>query len=189
MSRSRLKPAASAPAHSPSAPCARCTADLPLIRAPAAAAADTYPSHHKPHGYNAIEVVGAANCWVRDVKVVNSDNAISLHKGDFHTVTDVTVTVERPRWVPGGQGALRARCVSGWAGRLLPPAMHRWRAWACPTLSRPAAFDGPPGGPRPPSPATATTRCGPAPATTACSQSEAGVRAGPVQQGWLLPVG
>lgn len=34
------------------------------------------------------------------VKIVNADNAVSLHKSDFHTITGVSIAVEKDRCLP-----------------------------------------------------------------------------------------
>ncbi|KAL4458886.1 hypothetical protein ABPG75_013751 [Micractinium tetrahymenae] len=59
-----------------------------------------YPEHHTAYGYNAIGIDEGANCWVRDVKIVNADNGIIVQRSDFVTVRDVDISVQRPRWTP-----------------------------------------------------------------------------------------
>ncbi|PSC77016.1 band 7 isoform A [Micractinium conductrix] len=56
-----------------------------------------FPDHFFAGGANAIVLYDVANCWVRDVKVVNADNGISLASADFVTIegTRFTFTKER----------------------------------------------------------------------------------------------
>jgi hypothetical protein len=35
---------------------------------------------------------------MRDVKIINSDNSVSVERSDFVTVSGVTVSVDKPRW-------------------------------------------------------------------------------------------
>ena len=71
---------------------------LPTAWLPACLPADIYPEHHTAFGYNAFGIQESGNCWIRDVKIINSDNSISVQRSDFVTVTGVTVSVEKPRW-------------------------------------------------------------------------------------------
>lgn len=43
-------------------------------------------------GYNAIEFIGAVNCWVRRIRVVNADSGVRLYGSVFNTISDVEVT-------------------------------------------------------------------------------------------------
>ena len=55
------------------------------------------PQHHQELGYNGIYLEHAANCWVRNVEILNADNGIVLHNIDFSTVENVTIRVTKPR--------------------------------------------------------------------------------------------
>jgi hypothetical protein len=67
---------------------------------PACLPADIYPEHHTARGYNGLGIQESGNCWIRDVKIVNSDNSITVERSDFVTVAGVTVSVDKPRWSP-----------------------------------------------------------------------------------------
>ncbi|PSC73918.1 band 7 [Micractinium conductrix] len=56
--------------------------------------------HWTDAGYNAIEMNQLADSWVRDVSVINADNALMTFWVDRSTFTGVTVTVSKPRWNP-----------------------------------------------------------------------------------------
>lgn len=53
--------------------------------------------HLDEEGRNGIFMFNVANCWVRDVEVVNADAGIILHNADSSTVRDVTLRVTKPR--------------------------------------------------------------------------------------------
>jgi hypothetical protein len=52
----------------------------------ALAPAGTFPEHFSAKGANAIALYDVANCWVKDVKVINADNGVNIGGGDFLTV-------------------------------------------------------------------------------------------------------
>ena len=54
-----------------------------------------YKGHFTELGFNAIAINGAANCWVRDVRVENSDSGIYIG-GRNHTVERFVLASERP---------------------------------------------------------------------------------------------
>lgn len=53
--------------------------------------------HLLERGYNGLYLINAANCWVRNVEIVNADNGIIMHNLDFSTVQNITVRVTKPR--------------------------------------------------------------------------------------------
>lgn len=59
-----------------------------------------YAGHQKDPGYNAIFAINAMNIWVKDVTVLNADNAVNFVSVDFSTVSGVTVGMTRDRSVP-----------------------------------------------------------------------------------------
>ncbi|KAI3429764.1 hypothetical protein D9Q98_010077 [Chlorella vulgaris] len=50
-----------------------------------------YEGHHSDRGYNGIHMASAANCWIRDIKVLHADNGIFVTKTDFTTVSDIVI--------------------------------------------------------------------------------------------------
>eukprot|EP00887_Chlorella_sp_A99_P000300 scaffold13.g300.t1 len=85
---------------------------------------DTYVGHLSGKGYNAINIMNAANCWARNLKLVNADVGILTSGADWSTIADVTVAATAPRgvgsvagfsghhalWVTRGQENLVQRC-------------------------------------------------------------------------------
>jgi hypothetical protein len=54
-----------------------------------------YMGHFTEQGSNAISIVGAANSWVRDVRILNADSAVFLAGSVFSTVTDIVIESKR----------------------------------------------------------------------------------------------
>ena len=52
-----------------------------------------YQGHLLEEGWNGVEFAGAANCWVRNLTVINADNPIIIWSSSFITVSDVTFGV------------------------------------------------------------------------------------------------
>ena len=50
-----------------------------------------YSGHHIEDGYNGIYIKNALNCWVRDVKINNSDSGIMIESSKNITVQDVII--------------------------------------------------------------------------------------------------
>jgi hypothetical protein len=50
-----------------------------------------YAGHHIEDGYNGIFMSGCLNCWVRDVRVTNSDSGIIIDSSKNVTVQDVVI--------------------------------------------------------------------------------------------------
>jgi hypothetical protein len=48
-------------------------------------------------GYNAFYLTNAANAWIRDVEVINADNAVMLNNVDFTTVERIVTGVTQSR--------------------------------------------------------------------------------------------
>ncbi|QDT14331.1 glycosyl hydrolase family 28-related protein [Alienimonas californiensis] len=61
-----------------------------------------YRGHFKEDGYNGVMVRGAHN-WVRNVTIHDGDSGIYV-SGQFHTVTGVTLTADRPKHSSGNSG-------------------------------------------------------------------------------------
>jgi hypothetical protein len=61
-------------------------------------------------GYNAIEIVGSINSWVRRIRVVNADSGVRLYGSMFNTISDVEIT-NSPWTRKGGRWVGRE---SGW---------------------------------------------------------------------------
>lgn len=57
-------------------------------------------AHLAERGYNAIELEDVVDCWIRQVTILNADNAIRLRGTDHSTLSDVTVGVTELRWEP-----------------------------------------------------------------------------------------
>ncbi|VGO19110.1 glycosyl hydrolase family 28-related protein [Pontiella sulfatireligans] len=53
-----------------------------------------YDGHFTEHGYNAISMSAVADCWVRNVRIINADSGIFIG-AKFCTITDVTFESER----------------------------------------------------------------------------------------------
>eukprot|EP00798_Chlamydomonas_sp_ICE-L_P029414 gene29414-5764_t len=56
-----------------------------------------YPSHNQDDGWNGVEFAGASDCWARNLIVLNSDNAITVWKSSFVTITDVSIATTSKR--------------------------------------------------------------------------------------------
>lgn len=58
--------------------------------------------HFGERGYNGIQVSGAANCWVRNVRIDNADSGIFFNWVDRSTIWDVVINATEnradPRW-------------------------------------------------------------------------------------------
>ncbi len=67
-----------------------------------------YTEHHKEPGYNGIQILNAANCWVRNLKFLNADNGIFLDFSRFCTIANVYFGAYEGRAV-----SYRADVVSG----------------------------------------------------------------------------
>ncbi|PSC69079.1 band 7 [Micractinium conductrix] len=61
--------------------------------------------HHTDKGYNAIQVTNAANVWVRNVTILNSDTGIYYSWIHRSLIQDVTLGVTQPRVNPQHRGA------------------------------------------------------------------------------------
>lgn len=60
--------------------------------------ATPYKGHFTEVGYNAVAMSGVANCWLRDVRIVNADSGIFLGSR-FCTLSRVVLeSVRRPSW-------------------------------------------------------------------------------------------
>ncbi len=55
-------------------------------------AASKYPGHLKEAGYNAIELIGGIDCWMRDIAIENADSGIFVNGSRFVTVQEVAIT-------------------------------------------------------------------------------------------------
>lgn len=75
-----------------------------------------YPRHFREHGFNAISIDKAAECWLDDIEIQNADFAIGLNETNFCTVRNVTLNVTANRAVD-----LNAR---GWNGHHGIDASH-----------------------------------------------------------------
>jgi hypothetical protein len=56
-----------------------------------------YPGHFKEAGYNAIELAGVFDSWIRDVRIVNADYGVNLKSSRFVTVKDVVIDASQGR--------------------------------------------------------------------------------------------
>jgi hypothetical protein len=56
-----------------------------------------YGGHFKEAGYNAIELAGVFNSWIRDVRIVNADYGVNLNRSHFITVQDVVIDAAHGR--------------------------------------------------------------------------------------------
>jgi len=64
-----------------------------------------YPGHFKEDGYNGIFITGARDCWVRRVKIHNSEGGIYMDKCGFITADQITLSAEEgTRWYPWKKG-------------------------------------------------------------------------------------
>lgn len=43
-------------------------------------------------GYNAIEIVGSVNSWVRRIRIVNADSGVRFYGSMHNTISDVEIT-------------------------------------------------------------------------------------------------
>lgn len=72
-------------------------------------AGTTYPGHFKEHGYNAIQLSGVLDSWVKNVTVLNADYGVNLLGScQFVTVTDVTLDTNMDRGTLVGHHGLDA---------------------------------------------------------------------------------
>jgi len=73
-----------------------------------------YAGHLKEKGYNAVEVVNAIDCWVRDVRIRNADSGIFVNQCTRVTVSDIDIA-----------GRTMHHCISAsWSSDCL---FLRWR--------------------------------------------------------------
>lgn len=56
-----------------------------------------YPGHFKEKGFNAISIEAAAQCWIDDLEIQNSDFGIGLDGTNFCTVRNVRLTTSAAR--------------------------------------------------------------------------------------------
>src|SRR6185369_12598709 len=56
-----------------------------------------YGGHFKEAGYNAIELEGVFNSWIRDVRIENADYGVNLNRSRFVTVQDVVIDATHAR--------------------------------------------------------------------------------------------
>lgn len=77
--------------------------DLTLSFAPT-----PYPGHFKERGFNAIQLKGVQNSWVRRVEILDADYGITLNESQFCTVSDVTLDTDFDRGPLVGHHALNA---------------------------------------------------------------------------------
>lgn len=54
-------------------------------------AGSTYPGHFKERGYNAIQLEGAFDSWVRNVTILNADYGLNIRGSHFCTISDVVL--------------------------------------------------------------------------------------------------
>jgi len=59
-----------------------------------------YRGHWKEEGYYAFQLLGAYNCWVRRVTIIDSDIGVVIMAGGHNTVSGVTL---KARWRAGGK--------------------------------------------------------------------------------------
>lgn len=63
-----------------------------------------YPKHLTERGYNGITFQDVANCWIKNVRMDNSDFAIQLNNTSFCTVTGVVLDASPERATEAGRG-------------------------------------------------------------------------------------
>lgn len=73
---------------------------LPIVHSPAptpsfACSSGVYGDHLTDRGYNAIQLEGLRNAWVRDVRILGADNGVFVANAEF-----VTLACELPRPPP-----------------------------------------------------------------------------------------
>ncbi|HYX34137.1 MAG TPA: glycosyl hydrolase family 28-related protein [Oligoflexus sp.] len=56
-----------------------------------------YPGHFKEQGYNAIDLSGVQNSWVRDIKILNADYGINIRSSFFVSVSDIILDADGSR--------------------------------------------------------------------------------------------
>lgn len=59
-----------------------------------------YNDHLKVKGYNAVGIYSGVNCWMRQLRTVNADNAYIVNGADLVTVTDVVTDITKTRSGP-----------------------------------------------------------------------------------------
>jgi hypothetical protein len=57
--------------------------------------------HLQEAGFNAIHVIGAVNCWIRNVTVTDADNGVIMNRSRFCTVEGFTARAAKRRGVTG----------------------------------------------------------------------------------------
>ncbi|KAL4419397.1 hypothetical protein ABPG77_003371 [Micractinium sp. CCAP 211/92] len=60
----------------------------------------TYGAHGSDQGFNSIFLLAASNVWVKQVTILNADNAVLLHRVDHATLADITVDATSSRANP-----------------------------------------------------------------------------------------
>lgn len=69
-----------------------------------------YPGHFNEQGFNAIELRGAAHCWVKNVKIHNSDMGVLFAAdSNFNTVDGVTISAYAGRGKLKGHHAFQLK--------------------------------------------------------------------------------
>ncbi|EFN55088.1 hypothetical protein CHLNCDRAFT_58107 [Chlorella variabilis] len=56
-----------------------------------------YGDHLTDRGYNAIQLEGLRNAWVRDVRILGADNGVFVANAEFVTLASITVNTTRSR--------------------------------------------------------------------------------------------
>ncbi len=65
-----------------------------------------YPGHFKEQGFNGIEFIAVADCWVRDIRLHNADmGVLFVEDACFNTASGVTHTAYAGRGTPAGHHA------------------------------------------------------------------------------------
>ncbi len=75
-----------------------------------------YPGHFREHGFNAISIDKAADCWIDDLEIQNADFGIGLNGTNFCTVRNVILSVSANRAMDPA--------VRGWNGHHGIDASH-----------------------------------------------------------------
>ena len=63
-----------------------------------------YKGHFTEKGYNAIAMNGVANCWIKNVAIINADSGIFLSGSSFCTVSDLLIKSNRKKASRGCTG-------------------------------------------------------------------------------------
>ena len=54
-----------------------------------------YPGHLRERGYNAVYLLDAINCWVRDLRIIHADSGVFVDRSRYCTVRDVAMSGRR----------------------------------------------------------------------------------------------